>query len=693
MSATPQHAGPAGSSAEAEGPPDHANANVWVVFGALMLAMFLAALDQTIVSTALPTIVSDLGGLEHLSWVVTAYLLASTASTPLWGKLGDMYGRKGIFQACIVIFLVGSALCGLAQNMPELIMFRALQGIGGGGMMVLTQAIVGDVVPPRDRGRYQGFFGAVFGVTSVGGPLLGGLFVDHLSWRWVFYINLPIGIVALLVISSVLHLPRSQQRHKIDYLGTAVLAGIATSLVLMTSLGGVSYAWGSWQTYALAGIAVVLLIAFVPIERRAAEPVMPLKLFRLPVFNVTAAIGFIVGFAMFGALTFIPTFLQVVHGVSATTSGVRMLPMVVGMLLTSIGTGQIISRTGHYKIYPILGTGITAVALWLMSRLGVDSSVLEMSAAFLVLGLGLGLVMQVLVLIVQNAVPYEDLGVATAGATFFRSIGGSFGVAIFGSIFSNQLASNVREALAGKNLPSGFDPSTIQGDPKVISQLPADVGRSIIGAYSDSISTVFLYAAPVAVIAFVLSWFIKEQPLRKTVAVTDIGEGLGGSPTERSSLEEIQRSLSVLSGRDARHDLYRRLTTKAGVQVSPLGAWCLLKLDHLGPLEWKTISARTGPALPRISETYDQLLELGYVHDDPPGTVALTDAGQAAADALDAARRDSLAELLDGWDPEQHAELAAMLSTLARALGGSDHEEPRENTAKAPASDARPEPS
>jgi len=693
VSATTQPPGPAGSPAAAEGPPEHAGGNVWVVFGALMLAMFLAALDQTIVSTALPTIVSDLGGLEHLSWVVTAYLLASTASTPLWGKLGDMYGRKGIFQACIVIFLAGSALCGIAQNMPELIAFRAIQGIGGGGMMVLTQAIVGDVVPPRDRGRYQGFFGAVFGVTSVGGPLLGGLFVDHLSWRWVFYINLPIGIVALLVISSVLHLPRSHLRHKIDYLGTAVLAGIATSLVLMTSLGGVSYPWGSWQTYALAGIAVVLLVAFVPIERRAAEPVMPLKLFRLPVFNVTSGIGFIVGFAMFGALTFIPTFLQVVHGVSATTSGVRMLPMVVGMLLTSIGTGQIISRTGRYKIYPILGTAITAVALWLMSRLGVDSSILEMSAAFLVLGLGLGLVMQVLVLIVQNAVPYEDLGVATAGATFFRSIGGSFGVAVFGSIFSNQLASNVRDALAGQQLPSGFDPSVIQGDPKVISQLPADVGRSIIGAYSDSISTVFLYAAPIAVIAFVLAWFVKEQPLRKTVAVTDIGEGLGGSPTERSSLEEIQRSLSVLSSRDARRDLYRRLAAKAGVPVSPLAAWCLLRLDHLGPLPWSTISARTGPALPAISETYDRLLDLGYVRDDPPGTVALTDAGQAAADALDAARRDSLAELLDGWEPEQHAELAAMLSTLARALGGSDPEEPREETEKAPASDARPEPS
>jgi EmrB/QacA subfamily drug resistance transporter len=413
--------------------------NVLVSIGALLLGMLLAALDQTIVSTALPTIVSDLGGLEHLSWVVTAYLLASTAATPLWGKLGDQYGRKRLFQIAIVIFLVGSALCGMAQDMAQLIAFRAVQGLGGGGLMVLSMAIVGDIVPPRERGRYQGLFGAVFGASSVLGPLLGGVFTEHLSWRWVFYVNLPVGVVALVVIAGVLRIPHKSTRHVIDYLGTFLIASVATCLVLVASLGATTWGWASVQTVGLALLGVVLAVAFVAVERAAAEPVLPLKLFRVRTFVLSAVISFIVGFAMFGAMTYLPTFLQVVQGVSPTMSGVHMLPMVFGMLLASTASGQIVSRTGRWKVFPIAGTGVTVLGLLLLHQLDMGSSTGAMSVYFFVFGLGLGLVMQVLVLIVQNAVSYEDLGVATSGATFFRSIGASFGVAIFGTVFAGRL--------------------------------------------------------------------------------------------------------------------------------------------------------------------------------------------------------------------------------------------------------------
>ncbi|MFU0243042.1 MDR family MFS transporter, partial [Streptomyces scabiei] len=398
----PDPAGPA-----APGEREQVSSGVLVSIGALLLGMLLAALDQTIVSTALPTIVSDLGGLEHLSWVVTAYLLAATAATPLWGKLGDQYGRKKLFQLAIGIFLVGSALCGIAQGMSELIAFRALQGLGGGGLMVLSMAIVGDLVPPRERGRYQGLFGAVFGATSVLGPLLGGVFTEHLSWRWVFYINLPVGVVALAVIAAVLHIPRRTTRHVIDYLGTLLIASVATCLVLVASLGGTTWAWGSPQIIGLAVLAVVLAALFVAVERRAAEPVLPLKLFRVRTFTLSAVISFVIGFAMFGAMTYLPTFLQVVRGVTPTMSGVYMLPMVFGLLLSSTVSGQIVSRTGRWKVFPVAGTAVTTLGLLLLHRLDEHSSTAEVSAYFFVFGLGLGLVMQVLVLIVQNAVPYE----------------------------------------------------------------------------------------------------------------------------------------------------------------------------------------------------------------------------------------------------------------------------------------------
>ncbi len=511
---------------------------VYLPIGALLLGMLLAALDQTIVATALPTIVSDLGGMDHLSWVVTAYLLAVTAATPLWGKLGDQYGRKRLFQSAILIFLVGSALCGVAQNMPQLIGFRAVQGLGGGGLITLSMAIVGDLVPPRERGRFQGLFGAVFGTTSVLGPLLGGFFTEQLNWRWVFYINLPIGALALVVIALALHIPAGGYAHRIDYLGTLLIASAATCVVLVTSLGGTTWDWNSAQVYGLAVLAAVLVVAFVLVERRAVEPVLPMSLFAVRNFTLCAAISFVIGFAMFGAMTYLPTFLQVVHGVSPTMSGVHMLPMVLGVIAASTVSGQLITHTGHWKFFPVVGTGVTTGGLLLLHRLAPDSSQLEMSAYFAVFGIGLGLVLQVLVLVAQNAVRYADLGVATSGVTFFRSIGASVGVAVFGAIFASRLGGKLADALRGQPLPAGVSADSLKHNPQSVSRLPAGARRGVLGAYSESITDVFLFAAPLAFVAFVLTWFFVQQRLRRSVQVPDEAETLAPCPVERSSADE-----------------------------------------------------------------------------------------------------------------------------------------------------------
>ena len=471
---------------------------LWLVLAALMLGMLLAALDQTILATALPTIVGDLGGASHLSWIVTSYLLASTASTPLWGKLGDMYGRKRLFQAAIVIFLVGSALSGLSQSMGQLIAFRALQGIGGGGLMIGAQTIVGDVVAPANRGRYQGLFGAVFGVTTVLGPLAGGLLVDYASWRWVFYINLPVGVVALLVTGAFLPTTDRRISHVIDYVGAALVTAGTTCLVLMTSLGGTTYAWGSAQIVSLGVAGVVLLALFVAVERHAQEPILPMRLFKNRVFGVSSALGFVVGFAMFGTITFLPLYLQIVKGVNPTVSGLRLLPMLIGLLLTSVSSGQLISRTGHYKIFPIIGTALITIGLLLLSRLGPDTSWLDASLYMFVFGAGLGSVMQVTVIAVQNTVDYKELGVATSGVTYFRLIGGSFGAAVFGSIFSNRLDTNIAHYLGGTALPDGVSSETLS--PDALSTLSPAAHSAFIHAYADSLQTVFLAAAPVAAV-------------------------------------------------------------------------------------------------------------------------------------------------------------------------------------------------
>jgi EmrB/QacA subfamily drug resistance transporter len=480
-----------------------------LIYPALMLVMFLAALDQTIVSTALPTIVSELGGLSQLSWVVTAYLLTSTIVVPLYGKLGDLFGRRIVLQVAIVLFLLGSALCGVVQDMTWLILMRALQGLGGGGLMVSSIAAIGDVVPPAERGRYQGLIGAVFGLSTVIGPLLGGYLVEHLNWRWIFYINLPLGVLAMIVLGIVFKPHTRSVRHKIDYIGAAFMAGGLTCLILFTSEGGTTLPWSSIELWLLLVLGIVLLVGFVLEERTAVEPIMPLVLFRERVFTIAGAVGFIVGLAMFGSITFLPLYLQVVKSSTPTSAGLQLLPLMGGILVASITSGRLISRIGRYKMFPIMGTALMTIAMGLLSTLKLDTPLHVLNGYMLLLGIGLGLVMQVLILAVQNAVEFRHMGAATSGATLFRSIGGSIGVAVFGAIFSNGLANRLDNLLPPNTvLPPGLGPNTIH-------QLPDTVRNDYLIAFSGSLHTVFQVAAVVSLLGFVLAWFMTDVPLRK----------------------------------------------------------------------------------------------------------------------------------------------------------------------------------
>ncbi|GAA4534750.1 MULTISPECIES: MDR family MFS transporter [Nonomuraea] len=644
---------------------------------ALMLGMLLAALDQTIVSTALPTIVGDLGGLDHLSWVVTAYILASTVSTPLWGKLGDQYGRKRLFIAAIVIFLTGSALCGLSRNMGELIGFRGLQGLGGGGLMVLAQAIVGDVVSARDRGKYQGFFGAVFAVSSVVGPLVGGLFVDHLSWHWVFYVNLPLGAVALLVITAALPGDRQRARHTIDYAGVVLLGGATSCLVLIATWGGTVYPWADPVIVGLAVAAVVMLAGWVAAERRAREPVLPLALFRNQAFAASSVVGFVVGFGMFGALTYLPLYLQVVHGVSATLSGVYLLPMMAGMLTLSVVSGFVISKTGKYRFLPIAGTGIATVGMFLLSTLTESSGMPALAVYLLILGVGIGMTMQVLVIVVQNAVSFKDLGVATSGATFFRSIGGSFGVAALGAVFTGRLAQDVREVLAGSSLPPGFDPAEVQKDPTVVRRLPPGLAAEFLHAYADSIAMVFRVAAPVMLVAFLLSWFIPQQRLRETTKAADLGECLGATSAERSSLEEVERGLVRLADAELRTGYYTRMGDLAGLAgMRPEGVWIIARLGGKGWVSAAALAERARVSREQGRPYADQLVDDGFLERSADGEMLrLTERGQEAALRLLRCSREALSRSVADWGP--HPQLEELLDRVAPDLLGALVDRPR----------------
>ncbi|ASW90520.1 MFS transporter [Mycobacterium marseillense] len=585
-----------------------------LIFVAIVLGMLLAALDQTIVATALPTIVANLGDAGHQSWVVTSYLLASTVVTALAGKLGDLYGRKRVFQGAIVFFVVGSALCGLSQSMAMLVGSRALQGIGGGAITVTASALIGEVVPLRERGRYQGILGAVFGVTTVIGPLLGGYFTDYLTWRWAFWINVPISVVVIFVAAATIPALAASAKPIIDYSGIAFVGLGAAALTLATSWGGTLYAWGSPTIIGLFVGAAVALGVFVVVERRAAEPILPIRLFASPVFTVCCVLSFVVGFAMLGALTFLPTYMQYVNGVSATTSGLRTLPMVVGMLITSTGSGTLVGRTGRYKIFPVAGTALMALAFLLMSRMDPSTSALIQSLYLVILGAGIGLSMQVLVLIVQNTSNFEDLGVATSGVTFFRTIGSSFGAAIFGSLFVNFLDRRIGPALAA----SGVPPSAVSS-PGALHRQPHDVAAPIVAAYAESLTQVFLWAAPVALIGFVLALFLREVPLRDIHDSTvDLGDAFG-MPTSETPEQMLENAIArMLRGETGMR--LRSIAMRPDCRLDVAGLWGVLRINRYtqmyGAARLTDMADYHRIPFEVLEPTFARLAAGGYAHSD-----------------------------------------------------------------------------
>ena len=610
------------------------------VVGSVMLGMLLAALDQTIVSTALPTIVADLGGADHLAWVVTAYLLAETVVTPLVGKFGDMFGRRIVFQAAVLVFGAGSLLCGLAGNMAALVAFRGVQGLGAGGLLVTSSALIADVVPLRERGKYQGALGSVFGVTTVVGPLLGGLFVDHLSWRWAFFVNVPFAVVVLAV--SVVAMPAlaGSGQPKIDYAGIALVAVGAGALVLMTTWGGTTYPWASWEIVGLGALGVAALVGFVVVESRAAEPILPMRLFRSQVFAVSGLLSFITGFAMFGAITFLPQYLQTVKGNSATESGLRMLPMVVGLLAASMFSGTVVGRTGRYKVFPIVGSGVTAIGLLLLSTLDKSSGFVWVSLAMLVLGVGIGLGMQVLVIAVQSTSDYADLGTATSGVTFLRTMGSSFGVAVFGTIFASALHDRL--------------------------------GRGAVpDAYAGALQLVFLSAVPVAGLAFLCAFLMREVPLRDAARAkaSDVGDGFGMPEAQRAEAE-VEKAIAVWWRKRGRVVL-PELLAEMDSSLDTADAWIIGQVFRHSKQTGRTSLAEIAESLsiPRriLEPAFDDQVRRGLL-DRSDGEVAFTARGEAALTDMFRVWRERFVSELAVWKPEQSVELTAALERVAERM-------------------------